>query len=257
MPTTHRRTTTRTLTRRGRYAACAAAAVLTLGVAAAAVAWQAPAGTAHTPRTKTDAVYCGLVACSVLHSDGTVTALPASAVPAAGPSSRGAQGRARASSVPTPAASSSAPAAGAAPTQPPATTPVQPPSPDPTPVPGPTPTPTPTASPTPTPTPDGPAVTVSYSTLRQWDGGFKGELDIVNQGDSAVNGWQLVITLPGDQVQTVSNANWQQDGWDSVIMTPVPGDQVIEPGTTVSVVFVAQGDPAEPTDCTFNGSPCD
>ena len=257
MPTTHRRTTTRTLTRRGRYAACAAAAVLTLGVAAAAVAWQAPNGAAHTSRTRTDAVYCGLVACSVLHSDGTVTALPARSVPAAGPSSGGTHARPRASSAPMPSASSSAPATGPAPVQPPTPTPA--PSPGQPPTPTPTPDPTPVSGPTPTssPTPAGPAVTVSYSTLRQWDGGFKGELDIVNQGDSAVNGWQLVITLPGDQVQTVWNANWQQDGWDSVIMTPVPSDQVIEPGTSVSVIFVAQGDPAEPTDCTFNGSPCD
>jgi hypothetical protein len=257
MPTTHRRTTTRTLTRRGRYTACASAAVLTLGVAAAAVVWQAPAGTAHTPRTRTDAVYCGLVACSVLHSDGTVTALPARSVPAAGPSSGRAHGRSRASSAPMPSASSSAPVAGPAPVQSPTPAPAQPPTPTPTPVPGPTPTPTPSPTPSPTPTPAGADVTVSYSTLWQWDGGFKGELDIVNQGDSAVNGWQLVITLPGDQVQSVWNANWQQDDWDSVIMTPVPSDQVIEPGTSVSVVFVAQGDPAEPTDCTFNGSPCD
>jgi Cellulose binding domain len=255
MPTSHRRTTTRTLTRRGRYAACAAAAVLTLGVAAAAVAWQAPSGTAHAPRTRTDAVYCGLVACSVLHSDGTVTALPARSVPAAGPSSGGAHGRPRASSAPLPSASSSAQAAGPAPAQPPAPTPTPAQPPTPTPTPDPTPVATPT--PSPTPTPAGAAVTVSYSTLWQWDGGFKGELDIVNQGDSAVNGWQLAITLPGDQVQTVWNANWQQDGWDGVIMTPVPSDQVIEPGTSVSVIFVAQGDPAEPTDCTFNGSPCD
>ena len=254
MPTTHRRTTTRTPTRRGRYAAGAAAAVLTLGVAAA-VARQAPNGTAHTSRTRTDAVYCGLVACSVLHSDGTVTALPAHSVPAAGPSSGRAHGRPRASSAPMPSASSSAPATGPAPAQPPAPTPTASPGPLPTPTPDPPPVPGPT--PTSSPTPAGPAVTVSYSTLWQWDGGFKGELDLVNQGDSAVNGWQLVITLPGDQVQSVWNANWQQDDWDSVIMTPVPSDQVIEPGTSVSVVFVAQGDPAEPTDCTFNGSPCD
>jgi cellulase/cellobiase CelA1 len=99
-------------------------------------------------------------------------------------------------------------------------------------------------------------VTVSYSTLRQWDGGFMGQLVVVDQGGSAVTGWQMVITLPDDQVQMVWNANWQPGGWDSVIMTPVQSDQVIEPGTSVSVTFVAQGDTTEPTNCTFNGSPC-
>jgi glucuronoarabinoxylan endo-1,4-beta-xylanase len=255
MPTTHRRTTTRRLTRRARYAAGSAAAVLAVGAVGAAVAWPGAGGQAHSPRTDAAAVYCGLVACSVLHSDGTATATPPS-LPAAGRPSGAAHPRPRASSAPLASASSSAPAAGptAVPTTP---APVQSPTPDPTsPAPGPSPSPAPSPSPSPTPTPAGQDVTVSYSTLRQWDGGFLGELDIVNQGDSAVNGWQMVITLPGDQVQNVWNANWQPDGWDSVIMTPVPSDQVIEPGTSVSVNFVAQGEPAEPANCTFNGSPC-
>jgi cellulase/cellobiase CelA1 len=99
-------------------------------------------------------------------------------------------------------------------------------------------------------------VTVSYSTPRQWRGGFQGELTIVNQGGAAVTGWQIELTLPGDQVQNVWNANWQSDGWGNVIMTPTPDDQVIEPGTTLTVNFIAQGDTTEPANCTFNGSPC-
>jgi len=253
MPTTHRRTTTRRLTRRARYAAGSAAAVLALGGAGAAVAWQAAGGPTHSPGTRTDAVYCGLVACAVLHSDGTATAAPPS-LPAAGHPSGAAHPRPLASSAPLPSASSPALAAGPAP-EPPTPTPAQSPAPDPTTAAGPSPSPTP--SPSASPTPAGQDVTVSYATVRQWDNGFVGQLDIVNQGDSAVNGWQMVITLPGDQVQNVWNANWQPDGWDSVIMTPVPSDQVIEPGTSVSVNFVAQGDPAEPANCTFNGFPCD
>ena len=253
MPTSHRRTTTRRLTRRARYAAGSAAAVLALGGAGAAVAWHGAGGLAHSPRTRTAAVYCGLVACAVLHSDGTATATPPG-LPTAGHPSGPAHARPRASSAPLPSSSSPALAAGPAPA-PPTPAPVQSPTPDPTSAPGPS--PSPAASPTPTPTPAGQAVTVSYSTLRQWDDGFLGQLDIVNQGDSAVNGWQMVITLPGDQVQNVWNANWQPDGWDSVIMTPVPGDQVIGPGTSVSVNFFAQGDPGGPANCTFNGFPCD
>ncbi len=99
-------------------------------------------------------------------------------------------------------------------------------------------------------------MTVSYSVLRHWHDGFLAELTIVNQGNSAVTGWQIMITLPGDQVQTVWNANWQQAGWGSVIMTPTPGDQVIDPAATVSVNFAAQGNTTEPANCTFNGSPC-
>ena len=141
------------------------------------------------------------------------------------------------------------------PTTGPTTAPTTGPTPTPVPAPGPSPTP-PTPPPGPSPTPPGAAVTVTYSTPQQWRGGFQGELTIVNQGGAAVTGWQIVVGLPGDQVQMAWNANWQQDGWGNVIMTPTPGDQVIEPGATLSVNFVAQGNTTEPANCTFNGSPC-
>src|SRR5215472_11354598 len=141
MPTTHRRTTTRTLTRRGRYGACAAVAVLALGGAGAALAWQTlPAGKTHAARTRADAAYCGLVACAVLHSDGTATATSPPGVPVT-------------SARP---ATSSTPAASPAATPDPAPAPA--PAPDPAPAPGPSP------SPAPPPSPAGAAVTVSYST---------------------------------------------------------------------------------------------
>ena len=233
MPTTHRRTAARTLTRRGRYGACAAVAVLALGGAGVAFAWQTlPAGKTHAARTRADAAYCGLVACAVLHSDGTATATPAQGVPVT--SAR----PATSSTPPAPTPAAPTPAAAPAPT------------PDPAPAPGPSP------SPAPPPPPAGAKVTVSYSTLRQWDRGFLGQFEIVNQGGSAVTGWQMMITLRDVRVQDVWNADWQPDGWDSVIMTPMSSDQVIEPGASVSVRFVARGDPAEPTDCTFNGFPC-
>jgi Cellulose binding domain len=239
------------LTWGGRYVAVTAAAVLALGGAGAAVEWHGPTGKTHA---RTVSAYCGLVACAVLHADGTVAATPTDSAPTSGSRSRGVHVKLRTS--PTPAASSAAPVA--APTVAPTTaagpTPTAPPGPTPTPSPVPTPGPTPT--PTPTLDPPGPAVTVSFSVLRQWPGGFMGELTIVNQGGSAVNGWQMAITLPGDQVQNVWNANWQPTGWGSVIMTPVPDDQVIEPGASVAVNLVAQGNPTEPANCTFNGSPC-
>jgi Cellulose binding domain len=240
--------TIRMLTWGGRYVAATAAAVLALGGAGAAVAWHdVTAGKTHA---RTLSAYCGLVACAVLHADGTVTATPAESAPTGGSRSGGRQARLRTS--PTPAASSAVPAAAptVAPTTPAAPAPTAPPAPSPTP------SPVPTPAPSPTPDPAGPAVTVSFSVLRQWPGGFLGQLTIVNQGGSAVNGWQMAITLPGDQVQNVWNANWQPAGWGSVIMTPVPDDQVIEPGASAAVNLVAQGNPTEPASCTFNGSPC-
>ena len=86
-------------------------------------------------------------------------------------------------------------------------------------------------------------------------GGFFGELTIENQGGAAVNGWQLVITLPGDDVDWVSNAHWQLSG-DALILDPAWSDRVIEPGDSVSVHFAAHGDTTAPTSCTFNGAAC-
>jgi len=85
--------------------------------------------------------------------------------------------------------------------------------------------------------------------------GFFGELTIKNQGTAAVDGWQLVITLPGDDVDWVWNAHWQVRG-DALSLRPSSSDEVIEPGDSVSVNFAAHGDTTAPASCTFNGAAC-
>jgi hypothetical protein len=253
MPATHRRTRSRRHTRRRSYAVCAVAVALGLGIIAAVIAWQSPTGKSPT---RADAASCGLVACAALQPGVTATATPvtpAASTPVTGLPSGG--GQVKPQTSPDPAASSSSAAPAPAPTVAPPTTSTSPPGPSPT-SPPPPPPPTTTPSPTVSPTPASADVTVTYSTPRQWRGGFLGELTIVNQGGPAVTGWQIAITLPGDQVQRVWNANWQPTGYDSVIMTPMPGDQVIGPGDSLSVNFVVQGDTTEPSNCTFNGSPC-
>jgi Cellulose binding domain len=252
MPATHRRTRTRRHTRRRRYALCAAAVAAGLGIVAAAFAWQAPTG---KPPTRADAAYCGLVACAALQpgitAPTTTPVTPAASAPVTGLPSGG--GQVKPQTSPDPAASTSS----AAPVPAPTTT-TSPPGPSPTSPPTSPPAPPATTPPpiTPSPTPTSADVTATYSTPRQWRGGFLGELTIVNQDGPAVTGWQIAITLPGDQVQRVWNANWQPAGDGSVIMTPMPGDQVIEPGDSLTVSFIVQGDTTEPSDCTFNGSPC-
>jgi Cellulose binding domain len=257
MPATHRRTRTRRHTRRRRYALCAAAAAAGLGIVAAAFAWQAPTG---KPPTRADAAYCGLVACAALQpgitAPTTTPVTPAASAPVTGLPSGG--GQVKPQTSPDPAASTSSAAPVPAPTVAPPATTTSPPGPSPTSPPTSPPAPPATTPPpiTPSPTPTSADVTATYSTPRQWRGGFLGELTIVNQDGPAVTGWQIAITLPGDQVQRVWNANWQPAGDGSVIMTPMPGDQVIEPGDSLTVSFIVQGDTTEPSDCTFNGSPC-
>jgi hypothetical protein len=214
---------------RARYATCAAAAVLAMGGTGAALALRTPTGNAHIHADG----YCGLVSCAALHSAGhsgshsraVALGVPPTQRPGATPPT---------SATPVPSASSPTPAPTAVPA-------------------GPTPQP---ATPAPSATPAGAAVTISYSTPQRWDGGFQGEVLITNHGSSAVTGWQIVITLSGDQVDAVWNADWQHGSGGSVIMTAASHDQVIEPGASQSVNFVAQGGATNPTSCTFDGSAC-
>ncbi len=48
------------------------------------------------------------------------------------------------------------------------------------------------------------ACTVSYSTVSQWSGGIVASVTISNGGTSAINGWTLTFTFPGDQKITNS-----------------------------------------------------
>jgi len=210
--------------------------MLAIGGTGAALALGTPAGNAHI---HADADYCGLLSCAALHaarhaearSRAEALGVPADTQrPAAQPPK---------SARPSPTASSPAPVRAS--TQAPR---------------GHTPRPTAGPTPAPSPTPASPAVTVSYSTAQRWDGGFQGEFVITNHGNSAVTGWQIVVTLSGDRVDSVWNADWRYGSGDSLIMTAAPYDQVIEPGASQSVNFVAQGGTTEPTSCTFDGSVC-
>ena len=214
------------LIRHGRLVACAAAVVLAVGGAGAAFALRQPPGKAPA---QTAAKLCGLVACAAVPSGHESTPNPGGGAPstALGP------GGAETTRSPSPSASPPAPAVTARPrpsrSRPP--------------------------SPKVSPTPSLPDVAVTFSTRQRWRGGFQGQLTVDNQGSTAVNGWQIAITLPGDQVRFVWNARWQFDG-DSLTLTPASTDQVIEPGASMAVNFFALGDTTEPANCTFDGSAC-
>lgn len=221
--------------RRARYTASVAAAVLAIGGAGAALALRTPGGNAGI---HADSDYCGLVSCAALHSarhSGVGSRAVALGAPAG--TQRSGATLPPTSAKPVPPASSPAPTRAEVPA-------------------GHRPRPTADRTPAPSPTPSGPAVTVSYSALQRWRGGFQGQFVITNHGSSAVTGWQMVITLSGDQVDTVWNADWQYGRGGSVILTAAPYDQVIEPGASQSVNVVAQGGSTEPASCTFDGSAC-
>lgn len=119
----------------------------------------------------------------------------------------------------------------------------------PSPAPTPTPTLTPTASPTRQP------VHVSYTVVRQHPHSFQGQFSIVNNGSTAINGWELVVVLPGDDIRSVSNALFHTDG-DTLYIDPPLSARTIAPGAAVTENFTAHGSTTTLTSCTFNGSSC-
>jgi len=118
------------------------------------------------------------------------------------------------------------------------------------------PAPTPPASTAPVSTaPAASPVSVSYTLVKVWDGGFQGEFTIVNDSGVPVDGWQLAAVLPGDRIQSAWDASFQVIG-DTVILTPPPYQVTIEPGASLAEHFTAGGTGTEPDSCTFNGVPC-
>lgn len=120
---------------------------------------------------------------------------------------------------------------------------------------GPVPTPTPT--PTPTPGNPGGACQVSY-TKNEWPGGFTADIKITNTGSSAINGWTLNFTFPGDQrVTSAWNATVNQSG-SAVTATNMSYNGTIPPGGNASFGFQGTwtGSNGNPTGFSLNGTAC-
>ncbi|MEV0645942.1 cellulose binding domain-containing protein [Phytomonospora sp. NPDC050363] len=104
---------------------------------------------------------------------------------------------------------------------------------------------------------DTDGLTATYRTTLLWDGGQAGVYRLVNAGDSAVDGWKLTFTLPGEAVVIgVWNGELDPAG-EAYTVTPRPGDAVLEPGAVTEIGFTATA-PAEviPGDCRVNEHEC-
>jgi hypothetical protein len=99
---------------------------------------------------------------------------------------------------------------------------------------------------------------VSYTLVNQWgddNGGFHGRFTIVNNGPTAVNGWQLAAGLVGDDIQRVWDGSFHTRR-GTLYIDPSSSQQTIAPGATITEDFIANGSTTDPTSCTFNGSAC-
>ncbi len=99
---------------------------------------------------------------------------------------------------------------------------------------------------------------VTYATASQWAGGFVANITITNTGTSAINGWTLVFTFPGDQKITNGwNGTISQNG-ETVTITNMGYNATIAAGGSTSLGF--QGtwttSDAPPTSFTVNGTTC-
>jgi len=98
---------------------------------------------------------------------------------------------------------------------------------------------------------------VSY-TKSEWQGGLTGNVTIANTGSTAINGWKLGFTFPGDtKVTNAWNASVTQNV-TSVTATNVSYNGTIPAGGNTSFGFQGTwtSNDANPTTFTLNGTAC-
>ncbi|HEY3867660.1 MAG TPA: cellulose binding domain-containing protein [Actinocrinis sp.] len=99
---------------------------------------------------------------------------------------------------------------------------------------------------------------VSYSTTSQWTGGFTANVTIDNTGASAIDGWSLGFTFPGDQhITNAWNATTTQAG-EAVTATNASYNATLAAGGNTSFGFQGTwtNSDAAPTTFTLNGNAC-
>ena len=99
---------------------------------------------------------------------------------------------------------------------------------------------------------------VTYAKTSEWPGGFTANVTINNTGTTAINGWTLGFTFPGDQkITNAWSATTSQNG-EAVTATNANYNGSIAPGANTSFGF--QGtfttNDNSPTAFTLNGSAC-
>jgi endoglucanase len=117
-------------------------------------------------------------------------------------------------------------------------------------------TPSPSASGSPSP----PGLTCSavYSLVNSWSGGFQAQIALTNTGVSAINGWKLNWTFPGDQkISSLWNATYTQSG-EQVTATAEAYNATISPSGTITIGFTGTftSNDTAPTAFSVNGTAC-
>jgi hypothetical protein len=101
-----------------------------------------------------------------------------------------------------------------------------------------------------------PTVSVVYVVVADYDGQFRSEVTVENNGSAPISGWQIVVQLPYyDQITSF----WNASGYVSngiLLLQPASSADTVPAGGTLSVSFTAVGPQTTPEVCAFNSINC-
>jgi cellulase/cellobiase CelA1 len=99
---------------------------------------------------------------------------------------------------------------------------------------------------------------VTYTTQSQWAGGFVANVTITNPGSSAISGWTLGFSFPGDQKITNAWSGSVTQSGASVSITSASYNATLAAGSSVSLGFQGTwtSSDAAPVAFTLNRTPC-
>ncbi|TDC58131.1 endoglucanase, partial [Micromonospora sp. KC207] len=105
------------------------------------------------------------------------------------------------------------------------------------------------------PPPTG-ACTATYKQVNSWQGGFQGELTVINSGTAAVNPWSVTWSWPsGVTLASGWNATVTQSGTTVTAAAPTWSGSLAA-GASVTVGFTANGAASAPATVKLNGVAC-
>ncbi len=99
---------------------------------------------------------------------------------------------------------------------------------------------------------------VTYTKNSEWPGGFTAQVVIANTGTTAISGWSLTFTFPGDQKLTSNfNGGFSQSG-ENATLTNASYNGAIAPGASITDGFQGSwtSNDTNPTSFSINGTAC-
>jgi hypothetical protein len=99
---------------------------------------------------------------------------------------------------------------------------------------------------------------VTYTKNSEWPGGFTAQVGISNTGTTAISGWSLTFTFPGDQkITSTFNGGFSQTG-ENATLTNASYNGTIAPGASITDGFQGSwtSSDANPASFSINGTAC-